>query len=62
MGALWPHWVVAWWAALHARRVARHRALRHMAVIARAVYEGSTAAYRLVPDLPRQDDSSQVRY
>lgn len=62
MGLTWPTWAIQWWAVLHARRVARHRALRHMAVVARAVFEGSTAAYTLVPDLPRHEDSTQVRY
>ena len=51
-----------WFTRNTARTIARHRAIRHMAVIAHAIYTGSTAAYELTPDLPRQVDSSNVDF
>ena len=55
-------WLTRWRADHAARTIARHRAIRHLAVVARAVYIGSTAAYELMPDLPRYQDSSNVDY
>jgi hypothetical protein len=51
-----------WLAGLKAKRDARHAAIRHMAVIAHAVYTGSTGAYTLTPDLPRAIDSTEITW
>lgn len=53
-------WLTRWRADHAARTIARHRAIRHLAVIAKAVYAGSTAAYELTPDLPREQDSTNL--
>jgi len=49
-----------WWALRKAKAEARHQALRHLAVVAQALYTGSTASYELVPDLPRMKDSTRI--
>jgi hypothetical protein len=54
--------IVAWWGWVSRKQDARRQAYRHMAVIAHAVYTGSTSAYTLVPDLPRSSNSSEVRW
>jgi hypothetical protein len=52
--------IVAWWAYRQGKQSARRQAMRHMAAVAHALYTGSTAAYDLTPDLPRQADSTNV--
>ena len=54
--------IVAWWAYRQGRQHARHEALRHLAVVAHALYTGSTAAYSLTPNLPREVDSTNVAF
>lgn len=56
------NWLTAWLASRREKRAARYAALRHMAVIAQAVYTGSTAAYTLTPDLPRKEESTEVQW
>lgn len=51
-----------WLMAFHGRQLARHRALEHAAVVARALYTGSTMHYTLTPDLPRAEDSTRVEW
>jgi len=51
------------WLVWHREKArARHEAARHLAAVARALYTGDTSAYTLTPDLPRVDDSTQVRW
>lgn len=50
----------SWWQERKAKTAARHQAWRHMAVIAHALYTGSTRAYELTPDLPREPDSTRI--
>ena len=45
---------------LQARRIARLAATRHMAMVTRALFTGSTEAYTLIKDLPRHEDSTQI--
>ena len=52
--------ILAWWGAKQQTREARRKAYRHLTVVAHALYTGSTAAYELTPDLPREVDSTQV--
>lgn len=52
--------ILAWWAYRQGKTAARREAYRHLAVVAHALYTGSTAAYSLTPDLPREDDSTNV--
>lgn len=40
--------------------MARRAAWRHLATVTHALYSGSTAAYTLMPDLPRVPDSTEV--
>ena len=51
-----------WLAGWRAKTQARHAALRHVCVIAHAVYTGSTGAYTLTPDLPRGDNSTEIEW
>lgn len=55
-------WFAGWLEDRRAKRDARHAALRHIAVIAQAVYTGSTAAYTLTPDLPRAENSTEIAW
>lgn len=55
-------WLYGWWVERRRKTEARHTALRHMCVIAHAVYSGSTAAYTLTPDLPRQENSTHIQW
>lgn len=52
--------LIAWWAYRQGKRDARRQAYRHLAVVAHALYTGSTSAYQLTPDLPRTDLSTAV--
>lgn len=52
--------ILAWFALRHERGHARRQAIRHLATVAHAIYTGSTSGYRLVPDLPREEDSTEV--
>ena len=52
--------ILAWWGLCRRKQDARRQAYRHLAVVAHAVYTGSTAAYSLTPDLPREQDSTTV--
>lgn len=52
--------IVGWWAYRQGQRDARRAALRHLAVVAQALYTGSTAAYELTPDLPRAENSTAI--
>ena len=54
--------IAAWWAYRQGQRSARRQAFRHLAVVAQALYTGSTAAYHLTPDLPRASDSTHVEF
>jgi len=54
--------IIAWWALRCEKQAARRQAYRHMAVIAHAVYTGSTEAYTLTPDLPRSSNSTEVHW
>lgn len=49
-----------WMAERKTRKDARHQAIRHLAVVARALYTGDTSSYHLVPDLPRHPDSTTI--
>lgn len=49
-----------WWALRKEAREARYRALQHLAVVAQALYTGSTAGYEMFPDLPRAKNSTDV--
>lgn len=55
-------WFAGWFSDRQQKREARHAALRHVAVIAQAVWTGSTAGYTLTPDLPRQDNSTEIEW
>jgi hypothetical protein len=55
-------WFAGWLDDRRTKRDARHAALRHIAVVAHAVYTGSTSAYTLTPDLPRQDNSTDIQW
>lgn len=55
-------WLAGWLDDRRAKRDARHAALRHIAVVAHAVYTGSTGAYTLTPDLPRAAESTEINW
>ena len=55
-------WLGGWLESRRVKRDARHAALRHVAVIAHAIYTGSTGAYTLTPDLPRAENSTEIRW
>lgn len=73
-----PWWILGWivpdaftvirlwrrraWYRFKMRQFARLAATRHIATVARAVWAGSTEAYTLVPDLPRIDHSTEIRW
>ena len=50
------------WYRFKLRQFARVTATRHMATVARALWTGSTDAYTLVPDLPREENSTEIRW
>lgn len=52
--------LIGWWAYRQGKREARYQAFRHLTVVAHALYTGSTGAYHLTPDLPRECDSTNV--
>ena len=52
--------IIGWWAYRAGKSAARREAYRHLAVVAHALYTGSTEAYTLTPNLPRKDDSTTV--
>jgi hypothetical protein len=54
--------LVAWWAYRQGKQAARRQALRQLAVVAHALYTGSTAAYTLTPDLPRNENSTEISW
>jgi hypothetical protein len=49
----------SWWARVWARHQARVAARRHLAVVAHALFTGSTASYELT-ELSRVDNSTEV--
>ena len=51
-----------WYYRLQARRAARMAATRHLALVAKALFTGSTEAYTLMQDLPRVEGSSEVEW
>ena len=53
-------WAYGWWYRFRFRQMARMIATRHMAIIAKAMITGSTDAYTLLQDLPRQPQSTEI--
>lgn len=54
--------LLTWLDRLHARRLARLAASRHLALVTQALFTGSTEAYTLVKDLPRAQDSTRIEW
>lgn len=59
---LWRTWQKRTWYRFKMRQAVRIAATSHMATVAKAVYSGSTAHYTLMDDLPRHDDSTEVKW
>ena len=51
-----------WYYRFQARRMARIAATRHLALVAKALFTGSTEAYTLMDDLPREPDSTEIQW
>lgn len=49
-----------WLARVLAKQRARQAAMRHAAVVAQAIWTGSTAGYSFDRDLPRVESSTEV--
>ena len=61
LGWFWRvQWLHEWWYRAQARRASRLAAYSHLAMIAHAIWTGSTHAYTLRADLPREPDSTRV--
>lgn len=54
--------VRVWLALWRLKRLVRQRATRHAAIVAHALFSGSTQAYTLTEDLPREADSTMIRW
>ncbi len=59
---LWRIWRQRAWYRFKARQAVRLAATHHMAVVAKAVYSGSTEGYTLIDDLPRHENSTHVKW
>ena len=53
--------LASWWARIWARHQARVAARRHLAVVAHALFTGSTAGYEFV-ELERVANSTEVKW